>query len=310
MNNHFHVITELDTQLDSLTAGSVAGSKSGVARPERGKGMERILILDGNTTSALAATRSLGRKGVPVVVADESKRTLSGASRYCSESFTYPSPKKNLRAFLSTVKAECSQRGIRVIFPTTEVSTATVLKHREEFEEFELPFVEVSAFDSITDKWNLLGLARRLNITIPQTHYIADARALERVYATLRFPVVLKPTRSMIWTNGDCTAASVKYAESCANWKGPWRNTSTLNGTRSCCRNTFLGKPTESLRFITKASWSPLLLIGACGKSAIWRSQRALRERGEEPRSMEDGENSSGLHGLARRGHGGVQSYR
>lgn len=151
---------------------------------------------------------------MPVVVADESNTTLSGASRYCSESFTYPSPTENLRAFLSTVKAECLQRGIRVIFPMTEVSMATVLKHREEFEEFELPFVEFPAFDAITDKWNLLRLAQLLNINIPQTHYIADARALERVYPTLRFPVVLKPYRSMICTNGHCTAASVKYAES------------------------------------------------------------------------------------------------
>jgi hypothetical protein len=90
--------------------------------------------MDGNARSALAATRSLGRKGVPVVVADETKRTLSGSSKYCSESFTYPSPTANLRAFLSTVKAECSQREVRVIFPMTEVSMATVLEHREEFE--------------------------------------------------------------------------------------------------------------------------------------------------------------------------------
>lgn len=214
MNNHVRVTTELDMQMDSLMARSVDGSKATLVGPERGKGMEKILILDGNTRSALAATRSLGRKGVPVVVAGESKRTLSSASKYCSESFAYPSPVKNVRAFLSAVKTECSQRGIRVIFPMTEVSMATVLKHRERFEEFELPFVEFPVFDAISDKWNLLKVAQRLNITIPQTHYIADARSLERVYRTLKFPVVLKPYRSMILSNGHCTAASVKYAKS------------------------------------------------------------------------------------------------
>jgi predicted ATP-grasp superfamily ATP-dependent carboligase len=74
--------------------------------------------------------------------------------------------------------------------------------------------VEFLAFDAITDKWNLLRLAQRLNITMPQTHYIVDARPLQRVYPTLKFPVVLKPCRSMAWMNGHCTAASVKYAES------------------------------------------------------------------------------------------------
>ena len=54
-----------------------------------------------------------------------------------------------------------------------------------------------------------MRLAQRLNITIPQTHYIGDAQSLERVCPILKFPVVLKPYRSMIWTNGRCTAASV-----------------------------------------------------------------------------------------------------
>ncbi len=165
------------------------------------KGAEKVLILDGDTRSALAATRSLGRRGVPVVVAGETARTLAGASKYCSESFTYPSPTEGLRSFLSTVRAECSRRGIRVIFPMTDISMAAVLKHQEEFKDFQLPFAGFPAFDALTDKWNLMRLAQRLNITVPQTHYIGDALALQRVCPTLKFPVVLKPYRSMIWTN-------------------------------------------------------------------------------------------------------------
>jgi predicted ATP-grasp superfamily ATP-dependent carboligase len=214
MNNLFHTITDLKTSPESLTGRSAPGSKPSWARTERGKGMDKVLILDGNTRSALAATRSLGEKGVPVVTADETRRTLSGASKFCSESFTYPSPTANLRRFLSTVEAECSHRGIRVIFPMTEISMAAVLKHREAFKDFQLPFTEFPTFDAITDKWNLLRMAQRLNIPIPQTHYISDVRSLQRVYPILKFPVVLKPYRSRIWTNGHCTATSVKYAES------------------------------------------------------------------------------------------------
>jgi predicted ATP-grasp superfamily ATP-dependent carboligase len=176
--------------------------------------MQKILILDGNTRSALAATRSLGRRGVPVITADQMKRTLAGASEYCRDGFIYPSPTADLRGFLSTVKAECCQRGISVIFPMTEVSMEAVLRHRIEFQDFQLPFVEFPTFEAVSDKWNLLQTAQRLKITTPQTHYISDARTLERVCPILKFPVVLKPYRSMIWTNGHCTAASVKYAES------------------------------------------------------------------------------------------------
>ena len=191
---------------------SVRSTTIALESPESYSRYERVLILDGDTRSALAATRSLGRRGVPVVVAGETARTLAGASKYCSESFTYPSPTANLRSFLSTVKAECSRRGIRVIFPMTDISMAAVLKHQEEFKDFQLPFAGFPAFDALTDKWNLMRLAQRLNVTVPQTHYIRDALSLQRVCPTLKFPVVLKPCRSMIWENGHCTAASVKYA--------------------------------------------------------------------------------------------------
>ncbi len=69
MNSFFHTITELKTASDSLTGRSTPGSELDWAHTYRRKGMEKILILDGNTRSALAATRSLGRRGVPVVVA-------------------------------------------------------------------------------------------------------------------------------------------------------------------------------------------------------------------------------------------------
>ena len=211
MNNYFSPLA--DTIFASRRDDVRSAPDSGHA-PQNQADAEKVLVLDGNTRSALAATRSLGRRGVPVVVADETKTILSGASKYCSESFTYPSPTENLRGFLSTVKAECSRRGIRVIFPMTEISMAAVLKHGEEFKSFQVPFAEYPTFDALTDKWNLMRLAQRLNITIPQTHYIGDAQSLPRVYPILKFPVVLKPYRSMIWTNGHCTAASVRYAES------------------------------------------------------------------------------------------------
>jgi len=214
MKSLLHSVTQVNGTPDALPDESAAGIAAAWTDADRGDRMEKILILDGNTRSALAATRSLGRRGVPVVVADQMKRTLSGSSEYCGDSFTYPSPTASLWAFLSTVKAECSQRGISVIFPMTDVSMAAILKHRAEFQGLRLPFVEFPTFEAVSDKWKLLRLAQQLNITIPQTHYITDNRWLERLCPIIKFPVVLKPYRSMIWTNEHCTAASVKYAES------------------------------------------------------------------------------------------------
>ena len=128
---------------------------------------EKVLITDGNTRGALAATRSLGRRGLHVVVAGDSKRTLAGISQYCNETFVYPSPGENPETFISTIKSECIQRGISVIFPMTELSTSTVLRRRAQLDQFKLPFSEFAAFEALSDKWKLLELAKRLNIRVP-----------------------------------------------------------------------------------------------------------------------------------------------
>src|SRR5579862_158117 len=130
---------------------------------------QKVLILDGNARSALAATRSLGSRGLHVVVGGDSNRTLAGSSQYCRESFSYPAPGEHPDGFVSTLKSECARREISVIFPMTELSTLTVLKHREQLGGLQLPFVDFSTFDALSDKWKLLQSAARLNVSIPET---------------------------------------------------------------------------------------------------------------------------------------------
>src|SRR4029077_10583086 len=200
--------------LDGGIGTTISPSDTVLKRPDSPAKLERVLILDGNTRSALAATRSLGMKGVHVVVADEAKRSLAGASRYCSESFTYPSPASNLEGFLATVKTECSRRGIGVILPMTELSTSTVLRHREEFESLRVPFGEHRAFEALNNKWRLLKLAQQLNLSIPKTQFVREISSLDGLCKGLKFPVVLKPYRSMLSSHGRWTATSVHYARS------------------------------------------------------------------------------------------------
>lgn len=178
-----------------------------------------VLVLDGNTRSALAATRSLGRNGVHVVVAGETKRTLAGASRYCRQSFTYPSPASDLAGFLETVKKECARRGIGVLLPMTELSTRTVLEHRAEFETVRVPFAELKAFEALTDKWRLMKLAQELQVPIPKTQFVSGTGELDEICRELKFPAVLKPYRSMIRSQGRCISTSVRYARSAKELK-------------------------------------------------------------------------------------------
>lgn len=176
--------------------------------------MDRILITDGNTRSALAATRSLGKRGLHVIVGGDTKRTLAGASRYCSETLTYPSPSKDLDAFLAFLKSDARRRGISVLFPMTELTTTAVLQHRDRLHQFRLPFADFAAFDAVSNKWNLLELAQRLSVSIPQTHFVKNGNDLDALIPRLNYPAVLKPYRSMILSRGRWIHSCVQYAHS------------------------------------------------------------------------------------------------
>jgi predicted ATP-grasp superfamily ATP-dependent carboligase len=176
--------------------------------------MDKILILDANQRCALAATRSLGKKGIPVVVADETKKTLAGSSKYCKESFAYPSPYEYLEDFITIIKKECIERNINIIFPMTEITTYLLLKYRTRFPSVNIPFAPFKTFNILTDKWRLFKLAQQLDIPIPLTYFVKTQDDLYYIYPKIKFPVVLKPYRSRIHSNGKWASASVKYANS------------------------------------------------------------------------------------------------
>lgn len=176
--------------------------------------MRRVLVLDGNQRSALAATRSLGKQGIPVVVADESDGTLSGSSKYCDAAFVYPSPYTDPDGFIAALKKESVERGVGVLFPMTDLSTYLVLKHRAAFPGVAIPFASFEAFETLTDKMKLLELARELGIQIPATYAVDGHQDFAQVAARLPFPIVLKPHRSRVWCEGRWMGASVKYAGS------------------------------------------------------------------------------------------------
>lgn len=196
---------------------------------------KKVLILDANQRSALAATRSLGKKGIPVIVADEAKQTLAGSSRYCQETFVYPSPYKQTEDFMITLKKEIIKRGVKIIFPMTEITTYLLLKYRDEFANIDIPFAPFETFDRLTDKWKLFELAQQFGTPIPKTYFIKNlnSAALSSTLASaltfLKFPVVLKPYRSRILSNGKWISTSVKYANSVEELKEIIKKTEYLN---------------------------------------------------------------------------------
>lgn len=175
------------------------------------------IVLDGEQRSALAVTRSLGRKGIKVIVGSGKKISLASCSRYCATSFQYPSPYDDPVGFINTLLEYVIKCRHSVLFPMTDVTLTEILLRRKEFPESTLiPFIEYDRYMEVTDKIRLFHLVRNLNVpvppTFPSTEYDNHKSMMESI-GNSEFPVVVKSNVSKIRTRNGWVNTKVLYAK-------------------------------------------------------------------------------------------------
>src|SRR5206468_7766024 len=115
-----------------------------------------VIVTDGNERSALAVTRSLGQRGLSVYVGAETPRSLSGASRYCTQSFVYPSPWRHPEEYVSCLIEAIRRWKVTVIFPMTDLAVEIIGKQQKRLgEEVELPIPSFAKSNHLSDNFHL-----------------------------------------------------------------------------------------------------------------------------------------------------------
>lgn len=179
--------------------------------------MYKTLVLDANQRSALATTRSLGRRGIHVIAGDEARYTLAGVSHYCAERLVYPSPYATPQLFAEVLGVEIRRRGVQILLPMSEVTTSIVLASRSRLGEVRIPYANDNAFNVLSDKIKLLDIAAQLGVPAPRSRVVHDPTEAPALAAELGYPVVIKPGRSRILAGQHWLATSVRYAGSREN---------------------------------------------------------------------------------------------
>ncbi len=174
------------------------------------------IVLDGEQRSALAVTRSLGRRGVKVSVGAVKNPSLSSCSRYCTRSFQYPSPYTDPIGFIQAIRDFTKISPNSILFPITDVTlTEILLKKKELQENAVVPFMDYAKYMQVTDKIALIRLARELNVPIPTSFLSTDFSNQDQMIEAIGksgYPVVVKPSFSKIRTEKGWTTAGVSYA--------------------------------------------------------------------------------------------------
>lgn len=175
--------------------------------------MKRVLVLDANQRSALSTTRSLGKKGVPVITADETSTALAGCSRFSVAYFSYPSPQTQPEAFVAAVADLTKKHDIRIILPMTELTTTLLLQNQHAFPDVTLPFPKLDTIDALSNKCALMRLAESLDVPVPRTWYVDNPGVPDSRLNELPYPVVLKPGKSWLSQGNEWLHTSVRFAD-------------------------------------------------------------------------------------------------
>lgn len=173
-----------------------------------------VLVTDGNERAALAVARSLGKRGIPVYVGAETEQSLAGASRYCRRSFTYPSPWTSPVDYVSCLLDHARRWEATVLFPMTDLAVEAIGDQQERLgSQIALPIPSLAQYRALSNKYQLMTWARRESIPIPDTLFVPDGNIVSAMDQIATWPVVVKPGRSLIKSNGRWMKTAVQYAQ-------------------------------------------------------------------------------------------------
>jgi predicted ATP-grasp superfamily ATP-dependent carboligase len=127
---------------------------------------------------------------------------VAGGSRHCTAEVRVPDPLGKPDDFVSAVEAFVGANEIDVLIPIAEPSLLAILPQRQRFSTTKIPFAPYEQFLRICDKAAVADAAAEIGIGVPRQVVANTPGEALRLAGELRFPVVLKPSRSVVG-NGD-----------------------------------------------------------------------------------------------------------
>jgi D-aspartate ligase len=149
----------------------------------------KALVVDVGWVNGLAAIRSLGRAGIPVLALDHRSSPLGFRSRYAAP-VRVPDPAADEEGFIARV-AEIETPA--VVFPTHDPPLNALARNHKRLPGLHFPFPPWSALEAIQDKRHQLEAAMAAGVDIPETSYPAGAAEASAAAQGLGFPVLVKP---------------------------------------------------------------------------------------------------------------------
>ena len=161
-----------------------------------------VLSCRGGAQGELGLVRSLGRKGVRVVLVGE-HASISSTSRYCSEAHVFPELFDDADAGVEYLVTLAGREAVRpVLFPTADPDLLFVSRMRRKLEAYFHLFVSTEEIvENLIDKGRFFEFAQRFDLPTPKTSTLDAKSDMSEIAAAYTFPVILKPLIPQNWGN-------------------------------------------------------------------------------------------------------------
>ncbi len=157
----------------------------------------RVLVTFSRSWQALAAIRSLGRRGLEVVTGDEIALTPGAMSRFSIDSFQYPNSATDPEGFLDAlddaVRRFRPSEGVPYVLLPVHRETYLIARYRYRFEpHIRLALPPSELIEEVRDKGRLTEIAQDLGITTPRTWSPSSSSDLEKMIDDIGYPAFVK----------------------------------------------------------------------------------------------------------------------
>jgi len=147
-------------------------------------------VLGLETQIGLALVRELGMDGIPVIGIAQEENAIGLSSKYLSAGVFIGNVRSE--SGVAAIKALGDLYGAGVMLAVSEINTAWLIQHRNEFGKIRPLVPDAEAFAKVIDKRLTLDLASKLGIQVPRSAQPKCWEDVEQLVREFPFPAVMK----------------------------------------------------------------------------------------------------------------------
>jgi len=167
--------------------------------------MSKVLITEADGRNTVCIVRSLAKRGIETVCAEQSYFALSFFSKYCRKRLVYPSPEEYPEKWVAWLIEELSHNTYEMVMPIGHNCFKLISENRDLISRYvRVPVADFQTWSIANNKAETLKLAMKLHIPCPKTCFIKNLSEVEKATSQLQFPLVIKPRQS-------CGSRGVSY---------------------------------------------------------------------------------------------------